>query len=148
MIPLRHANEAIPRATMKQSTLKRPASARNGSSRKRIQTLPGAGTASEPLELDTEEGPIDVDAIESDKATPESIPDVNNVKPSTKSDVRQKLPMSGPTTSDPLKINEPDFDIQSVFTNVEPKVILKDPDLDLLYFKRMSKVGWLSLTCT
>ena len=47
----------------------------------------------------------------------------------------------GPTTAQPLRINPPSFDVAAIFTHAEPSVILKNPDLDLLYFKGMSGSG-------
>ena len=45
------------------------------------------------------------------------------------------VPSSGPCTADPLNINPPTFDLAACFNTAEPRVIKKDPDLDLLYFK-------------
>lgn len=45
----------------------------------------------------------------------------------------------GPSTSQPLRINPPPFELSTCFTHVKPRVIKKDPDLDLLYFKTMSE---------
>lgn len=120
---------------MKQVTLKRSAPS-TSSARKKIQTLPGAGTAAEPFSLDDEdnrESPIDLDALDGQEAEPEAGPS----KLVDTAEIR-KPPSLGPSTANPLRINEPTFDIKASFTNVQPQVILKDPDLDLLYFKRMS----------
>ena len=45
----------------------------------------------------------------------------------------------GPSTASPQRINAPAFALEDVLTHAKPKVILKDPDLDLLYFKTMIK---------
>ena len=120
---------------MKQATLKRAATS-TSSARKKIQTLPGSGTAAEPFSLDEEdnrESPIDLDALDSQEVIQEAGPSepTNTVKNGT-------LSLSGPARANPLNINEPTFDVKASFTNIKPQVILKDPDLDLLYFKRMS----------
>ena len=125
---------------MKQSTLKRPAPPSITTARKKHQTAV-SGTASAPIELE-QEGPIDLDAIEDSEEDDSKEPIAGPSKPRNPKAIltsKPSLPTSGPTTSNPLGINEPDFDVQSCFTNVKPQVILKDPDLDLLFFKRMSK---------
>jgi hypothetical protein len=122
---------------MKQATLKRSAPS-SSKSRKKVQSLAGAGTAVEPFDLDGKderESPIDVDAIDSEDAKPEAGPSALGPT-SVKS--RGSLPGFGPSTADPLNVVEPDFDVKASFADVDGQVILKDPDLDLLYFKRMS----------
>lgn len=124
---------------MKQATLKRSAPSKP-SPKKRPKTveLAGAGTVIQPFDLDdidNRESPIDVDADDSEDTATQSGPS-GSLKALGKG---RKGPESGPTTADPLNINEPSFDVQATFTDVKPEVILKDPDLDLLYFKRMSK---------
>lgn len=114
-------------------------------------TATAAGTSSEPIDLDASPEPItirddDEEAAEEHPAA--SLIDTTELKeiahahepiagPSTCATPRH----DGPTTADPLRINPPSFDVSAVFTHVEPSVILKNPDLDLLYFKSMSGSG-------
>lgn len=127
---------------MKQSTLKRSAPAPTAA-RKKVQTAFGTGTANEPIDLASQDGPIDLDAIEDD-ADDDS--DVKHPVAGPSKSITT-MPSSGPTTANPLNINPPAFDVQSCFTNVKPEVILKDPDLDLLYFKRMSECSSAVFCC-
>ena len=50
--------------------------------------------------------------------------------PESQSDV----PAAGPSNSFPLSIVPPPFDLSTGFSEIEPRVIKKDPGLDLLYF--------------
>ncbi|KZT44230.1 hypothetical protein SISSUDRAFT_1111841 [Sistotremastrum suecicum HHB10207 ss-3] len=49
------------------------------------------------------------------------------------------LPDSGPTTANPLCINAPTFPIDSAFGSDPGDAILKEPELDLLFFKQFLK---------
>lgn len=131
------ASNSVLCIAMKQATRKRPA-APGSSPKKRLKPL--AGTAAEPIAIDLDDAdnrasPIDVDAEDSGEAPVDPGPS----QPSKVSGQRRKLPSSGPSTAEPLNINQPNFDVRATFTNVKPHIILKDPDLDLLYFKRMSE---------
>ena len=114
-----------------------------------------AGTSSEPIDLDAPPEAITIrdDDNDDDNAEDAEKVDVPSLSiseldaavcasepeagPSTAIAPRH----DGPTTADPLRINPPSFDVTAVFTHVEPSVILKNPDLDLLYFKGMSGSG-------
>lgn len=128
---------------MKQSTLKRPAPS-SVPSRKKVQTIQGAGTSTQPIgiDLDSKDSPIDLDSTDNEEDDEQRVlePQAGSSQTSNTSALvssKPSLPSSGPTTSNPLNINEPDFDVRDTFADVKPQVILKDPGLDLLYFKRM-----------
>ncbi|CAD6581027.1 MAG: hypothetical protein CYPHOPRED_001420, partial [Cyphobasidiales sp. Tagirdzhanova-0007] len=110
---------------MKQTTLsqsrKRPAAKPLLQPGKRQSGLDG--TSLRPIYLESE--PADPTA---------STSNISESKESLSADEHD-----GPSTSLPLRVRNPTFDLGSLFTHVEAKAIKKDPDLDLLYFKKMIK---------
>lgn len=101
-------------------------------------------SSSQPIELDGVQGSIiDVDA-QSEEEEEEANKTADVPEPHLGGDETTALHVTrlskhgGPTNSDPCRINEPPFDVRSTFTHVQPKVIKKDPELDLLYFKTFS----------
>ena len=111
--------------SMKQTTLsqsrKRPAAKPLLQPGKRQSGLDG--TSLRPIYLESE--PADPTA---------STSNISESKESLSADEHD-----GPSTSLPLRVRNPTFDLGSLFTHVEAKAIKKDPDLDLLYFKKMSQ---------
>ena len=126
---------------MKQTTLpkleKRPASLQLQSDGKR--KVGKDGTQNQPIDLDAPDPPEDLEAIDLERElAPSGFSTVEEltIKSTTK---EQSHRHNGPSTAHPLLINDPPFELGTLFTHVKPKVYRRDPDLDLLYFKTMSQ---------
>lgn len=120
-------------SSMRQATLsnlgKRPSSSiehPTASSRSSSSSKKARGSLEEPIDLSEPPEVIDLDA-----EPPARDMDCG--------DTATAGPGPGPSTANPLRINDPAFDIKTMLSRCQPKVILKDPDLDLLYFKTMSE---------
>ncbi|KAL7007662.1 hypothetical protein EMMF5_002738 [Cystobasidiomycetes sp. EMM_F5] len=112
-----------------------------------------AGTAGQPIELD-DAGVIDLsaadddtedttatkaDVLDSQSFESQSVTNVDSLDPLASTSVLPAVSEhSGPSALQPNRINPPSFNLSDVFTDVKPQVILKDPDLDLLFFKKLN----------
>jgi hypothetical protein len=119
---------------MKQTTLvlgKRSLEVSSESSKKRLRTTGTGSTAAEPIMLlddqdDAGEPPTTLSKLESATVPPAPLFEA-------KLDLLPRH--EGPTQFTPLRINPPPFALSSSFTHAKGQSILKDPDLDLLFFK-------------
>jgi len=135
---------------MKQTTLgglrKRSAPDESSIASKRVHVIDidDEGTAADPIDLD---GVEDQGSDRKPSGSVTSSADVTvafkskaSVLPAPSSSADPGPPRhDGPSTARPLRINPPSFDLSSCFTHVKPKVVKKEPDLDLLYFKTLIK---------
>lgn len=71
-----------------------------------------------------------VSLISDEEGEPKKNKKAKQSSPEPQSDV----PAAGPSTTSPLSIVPPPFDLSTGFSEIEPRVIKKDPGLDLLYF--------------